>query len=153
MALFQKPWHWQDEHGAEVAFSKWRGMPLVVAMGYTSCSSRCPIVIDKMQQIEKAYARKNLLAEFVLVTLDPRNDTQEVLSSYKRLRGLNGDHWHFLRGSESATQELVRFLHLRVTYDDPHIDHETKFFVFDREGKLLHTLKGWDFDDGEAVVP
>jgi protein SCO1/2 len=153
VSLFQKPWRWQDEQGTDIAFSKWRGTPLIVAMGYSSCSSRCPIVLDKLQRVEKAYLSHNLKAEFVMVTLDPGNDTKEVLASYKRLRGITRENWHFLRGSESTTEELIRFLHLLVTNDNSHIDHETKIFVFDREGKLVRTLRGWNFQEETAVIP
>jgi protein SCO1/2 len=152
-SLFQKPWRWRDERGAEVSFARWRGSPLIVTLGYTSCSSRCPIVLSKLQRVDKALAKQSRRAEFILVSLDPGNDTPAQLASFKQRSGVAKDNWHFLCGSESATQELIRYLGVRVINDDSHIDHETKIFVFDREGKLVRTLRGWDFAEQDAVIP
>jgi protein SCO1/2 len=151
--LFDKPWRWKDERGSEVSLAQWRGNPLVVAVTYTSCTTRCPIVFGKLHRIETAYTRRNRRVEFVLVTIDPSHDTPEQMAQYKRSHGITADNWHFLSGSESATEALIQFLGVRVIYDDAHIDHETKILIFDRDGKLARTLHGWQFRDDEAVIP
>jgi protein SCO1/2 len=152
-SLFQQPWRFRDERGGDVMLSRWRGAPIVLTMGYTSCGTRCPIVIDKLQRVAKRYAAARRKAEFVLVTLDPERDRPEVLESFKHAQGIRGDNWHLLSASPATTRALVHFLGLRVTYDDPHIDHETKIFLFDGAGNLARTLRGWNFGDEEAMLP
>src|SRR4051794_34477729 len=82
-SLFQPRWHWQDEYGKDISFSRWRGAPVVVTVIYTSCKLRCPMTIVKLKKLDAAFTRKGQRAHFVLVTLDPSNDTPERLLDYK----------------------------------------------------------------------
>jgi protein SCO1/2 len=151
MSVFQPRWHWQDEHGKDVSFSRWRGAPLVVTVIYTSCKLRCPMTTDKLRKLDAAFTKKGERAHFILVTLDPGNDTPERLLDYKASRRLPAETWHLLRGSEAQTKELCRFLDVRVLDDRSHIDHDVKIRIFDSAGTLAGSYDGWRFDDDKAV--
>jgi protein SCO1/2 len=97
------------------------------------------------------FERENVAANFVLVTLDPRNDTPARLRVFKDSHGLAGDRWHLLAGTEKQTRELGRMLGARASYDDNHIDHDVRILVFDQDGRLLHHFHGWSFD-AEATL-
>jgi protein SCO1 len=150
--LFAQPWRWTDERGAEVTFAAWRGVPLVVAPFFTSCTTRCPLTLEKLRDVDEAFRRKGVLGQFVLVTLDPATDSSERLARFKATRHLP-DAWHILRGSLDDTRALGRSLGVRAMYDDGHIDHDVRIAVFDGAGRRVRDFGGWDFDPDQAVVP
>ncbi len=151
-SLFEHAWQWQDDRGETVAFSRWRGEPLVVTVVYTTCKVRCPMTLNKLRKVEKAFTAKGMVAQFALVTLDPAHDTQEKLKAYKKSRHLADENWHLLNGGQAQTKELLAFLGIKALEDGSHIDHDTKIFVFDREGKAARSFEGWNFEDDKAVV-
>jgi protein SCO1/2 len=151
VSVFQFSWHWQDEHSKAVDLSRWRGAPLVVTMIYTSCKLRCPMTISKLKKLDAAFTKGGLRAHFVLVTLDPGNDTSDRLLGYKTSHHLPVDTWHLLRGSEAQTKELRRLLNVRTLDDGSHIDHDVKIRIFDSAGILAGSYDGWHFDDQKAV--
>lgn len=149
--LFSEPWRWTDERGQSVTFSKWAGAPLVVTMFFTSCKYRCPRTIDKLREIDAAFARDHRQAQFVLVTLDPRNDTPERLDAFKKAARLPAESWHLLGGNEADTRALGRFLGIHPAYDDGHIDHEVRIDVIDAGGSVVRRLEGWNYDGDGAI--
>jgi len=150
-SLFVQPWHWTDERGAEVTFAAWQGVPLVVAMFFTSCTTRCPLTVEKLRDVDEAFRRKGAPAQFLLVTLDPATDSSERLARFKTNRHLP-DAWHVLRGSLEDTRALGRVLGVRAMFDDGHIDHDVRIAIFDRTGRRVRDFATWDFDPDRAVV-
>ena len=81
--------------------------------------------------------------EFVVITLDPENDTPEVLKKFQDHMGLDR-HWHFLAGSNKDTRLLANNLGLGDYWKfDDHIMHGFKILILDPSGNILHTLD-WD---------
>jgi protein SCO1/2 len=152
-SLFERPWQWTDEHGELVTFSKWKGAPLVVSMFYRSCTTRCPLTLQKLQRIEAAFDRQRRSAQFLLVTLDPHNDTPSRLLAFKEGEHLSAVSWHLLNGDDAETRALEQFLELHASANDEgHIDHEVRIAVFDADGRRVRSFRGWGFEDDEAVV-
>jgi protein SCO1/2 len=149
--LFSEPWRWKDEQGQTVTFSRWAGAPLVVTMFFTSCKYRCPRTVDKLHEIEAAFARSHQRAQFVLVTLDPRSDTPQRLDAFKKAAHLPAESWHLLSGDDADTRALGRFLAIHPAYDDGHVDHEVRIGIFDAEGNVVRRLEGWNYDGDEAI--
>jgi cytochrome oxidase Cu insertion factor (SCO1/SenC/PrrC family) len=149
--IYARPWRWTTELGEARTFDAWRGQTLVVAPFYTSCQVRCPQTLRKLSGIAEAYRRAGRPATFVLVTLDPDNDTAPRLRRFKERNGLPAA-WHLLSGSAADTRGLAEFLETRTAYDASHIDHQVRIAVFDRRGHLVRNLHGWDFDVAQAVI-
>lgn len=146
-SIFGLRGNWSDERGQLQQFSHWQGRPLVLTMFYRSCQTRCPLTLSKLQHVASALRARNIQANFVLVTLDPGNDTPDRLAAFKSAHALPEDSWHLLSGSEQQTKGLARLLGLRVAYDEGHIDHDVKIWFFDAEGYPLRAYSGWGFDD------
>jgi cytochrome oxidase Cu insertion factor (SCO1/SenC/PrrC family) len=149
--LYAQPWRWTTELGETRTFDAWRGQTLLVAPFYTSCQVRCPQTLRKLTEIAAAYQRAGRAATFVLVTLDPENDTAPRLRRFKESNGLPAA-WHLLSGSAADTRGLAELLETRTAYDASHIDHQVRIAVFDRSGHLARNLHGWDFDVAQAVI-
>jgi protein SCO1/2 len=139
-SLFETDWIWRDEQGQAVRFARWRGAPIFVSMVFTSCTSACPLTIDRLRRVSDTFKAEGRAATFVLVTLDPANDTPEQLQRFKLSRGLPAD-WHLLRGDDTQTRGLADLLQVKVV-EDAHIFHDSRIVVFDRDGKLAGQLRG-----------
>jgi protein SCO1/2 len=152
-ALDQARWHWTDEAGEDVTLGRYAGSPVVLTAFFTSCTTRCPLTIERLRALDAAMRRRGIAGAFVLVTLDPRTDGPARLRRYKEEHGLPPS-WHLLRGDLEETRALARALGLRAAYDDGHIDHDVRVAIFDRAGRLARTLDGWSFDEDQvAQVP
>ena len=152
-SLYQLPWRWTDDEGHDVTFSTYRGVPVVLTMIYTSCRIRCPLTLAKLKKIDAAFAKARRPVQFVLATLDPRNDSWTKLNAFKRSQGLPGRTWHLLTGDMAQTTALWRLLGTHAAYDDGHIDHDVKIAVLGLDGRILRSFEGWDFDVQDALLP
>jgi protein SCO1/2 len=139
-SIFRQPWTWSDDRGSTVTFSAWRGRTVVVGMVYTSCTTVCPMTIERLLRASDKLKREGRSAEFVLVTLDPIADTADALRRYRLARGLPAE-WHLLRGSGEQTTDLAEFLRIRVIPDDDHVIHDGAIAVLDPDGRLLGHLR------------
>lgn len=139
-SLFVAPWTWRDEQGETVRFDRWRGAPIFVSMVFTNCTSACPLTIERLRRVSDTFKAEGRAATFVLVTLDPANDTSEQLRRFKLSRGLPPE-WHLLRGDDGETRALADLLQVKVV-ENAHIFHDSRIVVFDRDGKLAGQLHG-----------
>jgi cytochrome oxidase Cu insertion factor (SCO1/SenC/PrrC family) len=90
--------------------------------------------------VSDTFKAEGRAATFVLVTLDPANDTPEQLQRFKLSRALPAD-WHLLRGDGAQTRALADLLQVKVV-ENAHIFHDSRIVVFDRAGKLAGQLRG-----------
>jgi protein SCO1/2 len=150
-SLFHPGWTWVDEEGRPATFEQWRGTPLVISMVYTTCSTVCPRTIVKLRRVREAFLREGKDAQFVLVTLDPSNDTPERLRNFKTSTNLPGE-WHLLTGPSSSVRELTDMLDLHTLDDGSHIAHESRIVVFDHGGISRKSFRCCDFVDASAVL-
>ncbi len=139
-SLFVANWHWRDEQGEAVRFDRWRGAPIFVSLVFTSCTTACPLTIERLRRVSETFKAEGRAATFVLVTLDPANDTPAELRRFKASRGLPPD-WHLLAGDDAETRALADLLQVKVI-ENAHIFHDSRIVVFDRDGRLAGQLRG-----------
>ena len=143
-SIYRVPMVWQDETGASVVLSHWKGKRVIITMWYTSCWSRCPITLQKLKEIQKRFDERSERAEFVLVTLDPHQATPQALARFRKGHGLTASNWHFLRGSELDTRKLANLLGLGKYQDmGDGILHTLKISRVNEAGEIARTLD-WD---------
>lgn len=79
-----------------------RGTPWVASFVFTSCTSVCPLITQKMAALRDGLAAEGLLGHevrLVSITVDPARDTPEVLREYaRRFGGSPPEEWAFLTG-------------------------------------------------------
>jgi protein SCO1 len=144
-SLYSYPWVWTDEQGEPVRLSRWRGEPLVLTLAFTSCRETCPRTIHMLRDLHARFRREGREAAFVVVTLDPRNDTPERLRRFKQTEGLPAA-WHFLVGSPSSTRALGDLLGIHVVDLESHLMHDAGVVLFDADGRATRSFTGWNLD-------
>ena len=144
-SLFAEHWTWTDEGGQPVTFARWRGRPLVVTAMFTQCKATCPRTLAKLRRVYDDFQRAGRDAQFVVVTLDPANDTPPALTKFKADAGLPAS-WHFLSGDLNQTRDLRELLGIHVVNDGPHLLHDGRIVIFDDEGRPARALEGYGLD-------
>ena len=78
----------------------------VSAFVFTHCNSTCPRLTAHMKGLQTRLSDVPN-ANFVSVSVDPRNDTPEVIKAYMSKNELNEDNWRFVTGEEDAIRHVV----------------------------------------------
>ncbi len=153
MSIYHLPAKWETQDGTEINLSDLKGSVVVAVMIYTACKSACPILIGEMKNIEANVRQKTSgKVKYVLVSIDPSNDTPENLRKVKKAYGMTGDQWLFLRGTDETTREFANVLAVKYKQISPvDFSHSNIISVFDTGGKLVHQREGLNVDSGETI--
>jgi protein SCO1/2 len=73
---------------------------------FTHCRSTCPRLTAHMQGLQTRLSDIPN-AQFLSVSVDPRNDTPEVLKAYMTKNELSEANWRFVTGEEQAIRDVV----------------------------------------------
>jgi protein SCO1/2 len=149
-SLFSHNWSWTDEKGESVTFAHWAGKPLVVTAIFTRCKATCPRTIAKLLQVYDGFRKQGREAQFLIVTLEPANDTPAVLQHFKTESGLP-EGWHLLTGNINDTRDLRDLLGIHVIDDGPHLMHDGRILVFDEMGVASHSYGGYSLDEEASL--
>jgi protein SCO1/2 len=135
---------WTDINGGPVPISAWKGECVYLTMFYSDCERVCVRKFNVLESIEKKLRDSSRSAEFVLVTLDPGNDTVKRLKQFHDSRRF-GDNWHLLVGSQEQTDAFAHSLGLTTwPVDDHHMIHDFRIFVLDADGQIERTIEWGD---------
>jgi len=90
------------------AFSResMEGSLWVSAFVFTHCRSTCPRLTAHMKGLQSRVSDVPS-AHFLSVSVDPRNDTPEVIKAYMTKNELDERNWRFVTGEEDAIRHVV----------------------------------------------
>ena len=92
---------------------------------------------------------KDKAIRFVSITVDPENDSEEVLKQYAEQFGANPDKWHFLRGEMDYIQ--------RVGIEKFFLDgvekrgHPDRFCLVNADGNVVGSYLWMDVDERDLL--
>ena len=135
---------WQNQDAEELQLKNLKGKNLVMVMIFTSCRTACPILVGDMKKIH-AKIEKNKLKDtsLVLISIDPANDTPEVLKKFAAERNMDSQPWIFLRSDEESTREFANVLAVKYKKISPiEFSHSNIISVFNRNGELVSQEEG-----------
>lgn len=135
---------WTSMDGVSVSLSELRGHPVVAAMGYTSCESACPIIVEDMKRIEISLPeRVQSAVTFVFFSFDSARDTPERLKKFAAIHKLNLKQWRLFKGSPRAVRELAAVLGISYQKDSHgNFDHSNLISLIDSDGVLKFQQAG-----------
>jgi len=136
-----------DQTGKTVRLSQFRGTPVAVTFAYTRCpvATACPMTMTKFAKIDAALAKKSW-GELLSITVDPQNDTPEVLRDFASRIGADPKRWKFLTGDPKAVARAAESFGVLYYPDHGQIVHSQAVAVVDPAGKLAAIYYGemWD---------
>lgn len=153
LSIYNIPSVWTTQHNEQIEFKDLQGSVLAVVMVYTSCQTACPRLAADMRNIEEQVAEKGKEnVKYVLVSIDPENDTPERLTQFGKDYQLEGDQWLFLRGTEETVREFANIVAVKYKQISPiDFSHSNIISVFDAEGVMQHQQEGLGVNNKETI--
>lgn len=115
----------------------------VVAFFYTACPDVCPLTMSDLKEVYDEVEGGGVFedkVEFVSITLDPDEDTDERIKRYASSFDADQKGWHWLRGTEEQTSEVTaQFRMMRQKLDDNQIVHSTTLYLVDHNHQIRGT--------------
>jgi protein SCO1/2 len=78
------------------------GKVWVAAFMFTRCPTVCPEMVRRMRGLQEQARQRGVPLELVSFSVDPENDTPEVLRAYVAAQGIDTRNWHFLTGDSAV---------------------------------------------------
>jgi protein SCO1/2 len=99
---------------------------------FASCKDVCPSMNRRLQK--KVYDRFKEFAEvkFVSFTVDPTNDSTQVLLAYSKRFNADPKIWHFVNAGNEGVFEIGQGMLLPVSIEDKTIDHSQQLILIDK---------------------
>jgi protein SCO1 len=144
---------WISDLGKSVKLDVLRGRPVVLAMFFTKCQHSCPILVRDMKELEGLLPRAvRERTDFVLVSIDPKNDSVEALRAYRDKQGLNAEHWMLLRGEQSNVDALAEHIGFKyIPGSEFQFGHSVMITVLNPTGEIVFQQAGLGVDRREAA--
>jgi protein SCO1/2 len=152
----------KDSMDHRFALSQLRGRVVLLSFIYSSCTTTCPLLTQRMGLLKERFEPSGQWASsvsFVTVTIDPERDTGAALGDYARRLDAIDPNWWFLR-EEPRRLEPVLAAYDEWTRPLPNgeLDHPARVFLIDAQGNIreVYALSFFDeqqvFADIEALL-
>src|SRR5699024_1175426 len=141
----------------EYAFGDMDKKVRIIEFMYVNCPDVCPVTTVEMSKLRNSLEEEGVFGdkvEFITITINPRDDTQEVLQEYAGRFEVTSDDdgWKFLRSTEENTKEVADSL--GFLYRDPgngDMVHSTYAYFLDEKNNLIEKFTMGDaFDTDRA---
>lgn len=85
-----------ERSGKTVSSRELRGQPYVASFFFARCASVCKLQNEKLEELQKELRGEPI--RLVAITVDPENDTPEVLTEYAQRYNADPEQWLFFTG-------------------------------------------------------
>ncbi len=99
-----------DQNGAAFSDQSLQGHAWVANFIFTSCTQTCPRLTARMKDVQRTLAADAGAGRFVKsvsFTVDPENDTPEVLKIYAAKSDADSTRWFFVTGDVDAVKKTI----------------------------------------------
>ena len=90
--------------------------------------------------------------QYVLISIDPKNDTPQVMKAYLDTNKFDEKQWTFIRSNEDDTRELANVMAVKYKEISPiEFSHSNIISVYSKKGTLAYQKEGLDSGDDDLV--
>lgn len=123
---------------------------------FTKCTTVCLPMTTNMSQLQDLLKEEGIDVQLVSFTVDPENDSPEVLKKYAESYEADLSNWSFLTGYEYETiKELSVNSFRSEVQENPgsdQITHGIRFFLVNPDGEVIKNYYGIDMDEVKIIV-
>jgi protein SCO1/2 len=101
------PFWLTDQDGRSFSEQNLAGKVWVAAFMFTRCPTICPEMTRRMRYLQEQAQERKLALQFVSFSVDPENDTPEVLRKFAAQYGADTRSWSFLTGDNSVIRNAA----------------------------------------------
>lgn len=139
-----------NQNNQTISNKDYEGKAYVVDFFFTTCPTICPIMTSSMVKVQNVFEGKNI--GFASFSINPENDTPEVLREYAKQHGITSPNWHLLTGDEEAIYDLANNgFNLHAQNNAKGIDgfeHSGLFALIDQKGNIVSRKDA----DGNPII-
>jgi cytochrome oxidase Cu insertion factor (SCO1/SenC/PrrC family) len=143
-SLWQLDDEFVDEFGTRARLSHWAGAQTIVAMEYSACKFVCTVNWRRLQDIQSEADKQKIPLNFLIISIDPKNDSPAAWRDYRKVRDLNRNNWNFVTGNRKATDRVIATLGVKWWLFDDSIMHDFKVLRYDAAGNRLAVMENFD---------
>lgn len=149
----------KNQLGDTVALYDKPGKIIVADFFFTSCRSICPRLTKNMANLQQSFKKggnvrnkiDTSVVQFLSFSVDPDNDSSEVLKQYADRFGVNHDNWWLLTGNRNKIYQFA-FEELKVDQFSeepisPDFVHTSRFVLIDKGYLVRGFYNGLDSAD------
>ena len=151
ISYYAVPYPFTDDHDQTVHLSDWRGKPMILTMEHSTCRFSCSISISKLKTIQALADQQHINIDFMIISIDPRNDTPETWRQFRVSREVERSNWHLLTGDETTTQRFASLIGIKYWYMEEHVFHDFKIVRLNANGEIEKEITDYD-DDPETLL-
>lgn len=144
-----------DQTGRSVSLSDYRGKVVLVNFMFTKCPDYCPTLTSVLANVQSELIEDGLSEKvhFLSVSVDPANDTPDLLRRFADAMYVDTKGWNFLTGADAAIEDVsgaygVFFARL----PSGSVEHNLLTTVIDRSGQMRVQYVGERFDPDELLT-
>ncbi len=151
------PFTLRDQDGKPFTPEQLRGKVWVAHFFFTTCTQGCEKTALAMKELQDRFRGKRDVV-LVSISVNPENDSPDLLSAYAKDIGAEPGQWFFLTGPEKDVHDIVQKSFYQAVArnhgeKDPQkqIMHTFNLMIVDRDGNKVGYVEGRQPDSAEAV--
>lgn len=126
-----------DQNSKTITNKDMLGKVYLVEFFYSGCPTICPVMNSNMKYIDEQISDRDF--GIISISIDPANDTPQVLKNHARMIGATSPDWHFLSGDRDYIGNLADRFDIYVgdkEDDSESLNHSGMIALVDKEGNL-----------------
>ncbi len=126
-----------------------KGKVWLASFMFTSCGDICPKLNSQLSALYGEFKEYSNI-RFVSITVDPENDTPDVLKKYAERYGAKPNKWAFLRMPIDTVKNLS-LEGFRIASLNAPLDHSKRVVLIDEEGQIRGYYDGLDTQEVDKL--
>jgi cytochrome oxidase Cu insertion factor (SCO1/SenC/PrrC family) len=126
-----------------VSLAEFQGNVVILTAVYASCPHTCPVILSQTKAaIAELSPEEREDLRVIAVTMDPENDSPDVLGELAKNHGMPSTLYHLVTGDPADVEPLLDRMQI-ARQRDPEtgiISHANLFLLIDREGRIAYRL-------------
>lgn len=153
-----------DQNNKKITNKDMLGKVYLVEFFYSQCPTICPVMNNNMKFIDKQINDPDF--GIISISIDPKNDTPEVLKEHAERIGAKSANWHFLTGDRAYIGNLADQFDIYVGDQEDEsesLNHSGMIALVDKEGNIrcrynndnmpILYYSGLNYEDPEGQTP
>lgn len=128
-----------NQDNKNVSNATYDGKVYVLEFFFSTCPTICPKMNANLKEVQQQFSG---LKDFGIasITINPENDTKEVLKQHAQDLGITAENWHFLTGDKDYIYKIAnKGFNLYAAQNnqaDGGFEHSGLFALIDKEGNI-----------------
>ena len=127
-----------NQDGKRITSEDYKGKVYVLEFFFTTCPTICPKMNENMLKLQQEYYG-NPQFGIASITINPENDTPQVLKAHAQKLGVKHYNWNFLTGNRDYIYNLAKDFKLYAGKNDEvagGFEHSGMFALIDKDGNI-----------------